>query len=291
MTVDVANDPGYILLLSCENKPGIVAAVSAHLYDGGFNIKESHQFDDSFSGRLFMRLQFDSVRDDVVSRDELADGFRSVGDRFQMEWSLQPAGLPMRVLIMVSRLGHCLNDLLYRASIGALPIDVPAIVSNHTDLESIAAHYGVPFHHIPVTPDTKAQAEERVLELIADQKVDLTVLARYMQVLSPQLCHALKGRAINIHHSMLPSFKGARPYHQAYERGVKLVGATAHYVTDELDEGPIIEQEVARVDHSMSIAQFTALGRDAECQALARAVRCHAESRVVVNGHRVVVFG
>jgi formyltetrahydrofolate deformylase len=290
MTSDDVQDPGYVLLLSCENRPGIVAAVSAHLYERGFNIKESHQFDDNSSGRLFMRLRFESVRDAEVSRDQLAADFLPVADRFQMEWSLEAANHRMRVLIMVSRFGHCLNDLLYRTSIGALRIDIPAIVSNHSDLKSLAAHYGIPFHHIPVTPDTKGQAEEQLVELMVDQKVDLTVLARYMQVLSPQLCHSLRGRAINIHHSMLPSFKGARPYHQAFERGVKLVGATAHYVTDELDEGPIIEQEVARVDHSMSIAEFTAQGRDAECRALARAVRWHTESRVVVNGRRTVVF-
>ncbi len=290
MTIDDANHPGYVLLLSCKNKPGIVAAVSAHLYDSGFNIEESHQFDDKFSGRLFMRLRFESVRAIGVSQEQVVEGFEPVADRFEMEWSLQLVDQRMRVLIMVSRFGHCLNDLLYRASTGALRIDVPAIVSNHPDLESLAAHYDIPFHHIPVTPDTKGDAEERVLKLIADERVDLTVLARYMQILSPELCRALIGRAINIHHSMLPSFKGARPYHQAHDRGVKMVGATAHYVTDELDEGPIIEQEIARVDHTMSIAEFTALGRDAECRALARAVRWHTENRVVANGHRTVVF-
>jgi formyltetrahydrofolate deformylase len=285
-----ARDRGLVLLLSCKNQPGIVAAISTHLYEAGYNIRASQQFDDVTSGRLFARLEFEPVDDQVVSAEQAAEGFAPVADRFQMEWSLQPADVRMRVLIMVSRYGHCLNDLLYRTSIGALRIEIPAIVSNHRDTEPLAAHYGIPFHHVPVTPETKPQAEGRLLELIAQEGVELTVLARYMQILSPELSHALSGRAINIHHSMLPSFKGARPYYQAFDRGVKMVGATSHYVTDDLDEGPIIDQEIARVDHTMNVAEITALGRDAECRALARAVRWHTESRVVVNGHRTVVF-
>jgi formyltetrahydrofolate deformylase len=213
-----------------------------------------------------------------------------VGDRFTMSWRLRPADQKSRMLIMVSRYGHCLNDLLYRASIGALNVEVCAVVSNHRDFERLSTNFGVPFHYLPVSADTKLEAEAQLLALIDEVAIDLVVLARYMQVLSNDACKQLEGRAINIHHSMLPSFKGARPYHQAYEHGVKLVGATAHYVTAELDEGPIIEQEVARVDHSMSAEQVTALGRDVECQALARAVRWHTESRVLLNGNRTVVF-
>jgi formyltetrahydrofolate deformylase len=207
-----------------------------------------------------------------------------------MTWRLLDAADKQRVLIMVSKFGHCLNDLLFRWSIGGLPIDVAAVVSNHRDFSRLAASYGVPFRHIPVTPETKLQAESGLLGLVADLDVDLVVLARYMQILSEGLCRELEGRVINIHHSMLPSFKGARPYQQAHARGVKLIGATAHYVTPGLDEGPIIEQEVARIDHSMTAEEVAAIGRDVECQALARAVRWHTESRVLLNGHRTIVF-
>ena len=281
---------GLVLLMSCKNQPGIVAALSTHLYEAGYNIRASQQFDDVASGRLIARLEFECVDHSEISVDEAAAGITPLAERFQMDWTLQPTDARMRVLIMVSRYGHCLNDLLYRTSIGALRIEIPAIVSNHRDLEPLAAHYGIPFHHVPVTPETKPQAEARLLELIAEEKIELTVLARYMQILSPELSHALSGKAINIHHSMLPSFKGARPYYQAFERGVKLVGATSHYVTDDLDEGPIIDQEVARVNHTMNVAEITALGRDAECRALAQAVRWHTENRVVLNGLRTVVF-
>ncbi len=285
-----APDRGLILTLSCKNQPGIVAAVSTHLFEGGFNIRASQQFDDPTSGRLFARLEFTPIDEREVSAEEAATGFTPITERFEMAWTLKRADTRMRVLIMVSRLGHCLNDLLYRTSIGALPIEIPAIVSNHKDLEPLAAHYGVPFHHVPISAQTKPEAERKLLDIIAEEKVELTVLARYMQILSPELSHELSGQAINIHHSMLPSFKGARPYFQAFDRGVKMVGATAHYVTDDLDEGPIIEQEIARVDHTMSVADLTALGRDAECRALAQAVRWHAESRVVINDRRSVVF-
>jgi formyltetrahydrofolate deformylase len=207
-----------------------------------------------------------------------------------MDWDLHDPAVRPRVLIMVSRFGHCLNDLLYRRETGTLPIDVAAIVSNHTDFAGLARWNNVPFHHVPVTPDTRGQAEDALRALLARYAVDLVVLARYMQVLSDELCAELAGRAINIHHSFLPSFKGARPYHQAHARGVKLIGATAHYVTAALDEGPIIEQEVARVDHSQRPEDLVAAGRDVECQALARAVRWHAEHRVLLNGDRTIVF-
>lgn len=290
MTINDADDRGFVLLLSCMNQPGIVAAISMHLFNSGFNIRASQQYDDPSSGRLFMRLQFESFKDSTMDLARVEQELSPIAQKFQMQWTLQPAEHRARVLVMVSRYGHCLNDLLYRTSIGALPIEIPAIVSNHPDLAGLAAQYDIPFVHVAVTRETKASAERQVLELIAKEKIELTVLARYMQILSPEMCRALSGRAINIHHSMLPSFKGVRPYHQAYERGVKLVGATAHYVTDDLDEGPIIEQEIARVDHTMTVAEITALGRDAECRALARAVRWHTENRVLLNEHRTVVF-
>lgn len=282
---------GFVLLLSCKNVPGIVAAVSDHLWQSNFNIAEGQQFDDTSSGYLFMRLRFDPVGDFAPSLQQVQDSFEPVARQFEMNWTLQESEHRERVLIMVSKFGHCLNDLLYRTAIGALNIDIAGVVSNHTDLESHARHYQVPFHHIPVSKDTKPEAEARLLELVEQENVDLVVLARYMQILSPDLSARLSGHTINIHHSMLPSFKGAQPYRQAKERGVKMVGATAHYVTDDLDEGPIIEQEIARIDHRMSTAEITALGRDAECQALARAVKWHTEDRVVINGQGTVVFG
>ena len=208
----------------------------------------------------------------------------------RITWRLHDATTPTRTLIMVSKFGHCLNDLLFRASAGALNIDIPAIVSNHRAMEPLADNYGIPFHHVPVTPQTKSEAEARLMELVEELDIDLVVLARYMQILSDDLCKRLDGRAINIHHSFLPSFKGARPYVQAHERGVKLVGATAHYVTPDLDEGPIIEQDVVRVDHSRDPDELVTMGRDVEAQVLARAVAWHSESRVLVNGNRTVVF-
>lgn len=283
-------DQGYVLLLSCKNGPGIVAAVSTHLFEHGFNIWASQQFDDPSSGRLSMRIEFGSVSNTDIDLERTRDNFAVIAEEFEMEWRLQPDDHRARVLIMVSRFGHCLNDLLYRVHIGALNVEVPAIVSNHRDFEGLADHYGIAFHHVPVSPESKTEAEEQLLEIIAKEQIDLTVLARYMQVLSPDLSRALRGRAINIHHSMLPSFKGARPYHQAHARGVKMVGATAHYVTDDLDEGPIIEQEIARVDHTMNTAEITELGRDAECLALWRAVRWHTENRIIINGQRTIVF-
>jgi formyltetrahydrofolate deformylase len=284
----------YVLTISCADVPGIVHAVSGFLADRGWTITQSQQFDDPQTEALFMRLQFSAAKGATMppglDAEWLRTEFAPVADRFAMTWRLGDTADRQRILLMVSRFGHCLNDLLFRWSIGALPVHVAAVVSNHPDFARLADSYGIPFHHVPVTAATKPEAEERLLSIIEDSRTDLVVLARYMQVLSADLCKELEGRAINIHHSMLPSFKGARPYTQAHARGVKLIGATAHYVTPDLDEGPIIEQEVARVDHSMSADEVAALGRDVECQALARAVRWHAENRVLLNGRRTIVF-
>ncbi|HEY2792683.1 MAG TPA: formyltetrahydrofolate deformylase [Micromonosporaceae bacterium] len=280
----------FILTLSCPDVPGIVFAVSRFLVEQGCNIEQSQQYGDPDSRTFFMRVQFGPIGGGPLDDTALRAEFGLVAARFGMSWRLVDASVRPRVLIMVSRFGHCLNDLLFRQSVGALGIETVAIVSNHSDFVPLAGAYGIPYHHIPVTPETKPAAEAELMRLISDNAVDLVVLARYMQVLSNDLCKQLEGRAINIHHSMLPSFKGARPYHQAHARGVKLIGATAHYVTADLDEGPIIEQEVARVDHAMTADEVTAAGRDVECQALARAVRWHAESRVLLNGARTVVF-
>jgi formyltetrahydrofolate deformylase len=274
-----------VLTLSCPDGPGIVHAVTGVIAGLGGNITESQQFGDPGTGLFHMRVQVESV-----DREALAPAFAPVADRFRMDWRLDVVGRPVRTLVLVSKAGHCLNDLLFRQRSGLLPIDVPAIVGNHTDLAPLADFYGVPFHHVPVTADTKPEAEARLLALVEELDVELVVLARYMQVLSDDLCRRLAGRMINIHHSFLPSFKGARPYAQAHDRGVKLIGATAHYVTAELDEGPIIEQDVERVDHSMDVQELVGIGQDIEAQVLARAVRWHAEHRVLLDGHRTVVF-
>jgi formyltetrahydrofolate deformylase len=281
-----ADGRSWILVLSCPDRPGIVHAVTGVLAGLGGNITESQQFGDQGSGLFHMRVQVDVP----VSGDELRDAFSPVAQQFSMRWRLDRLGRPVRTMVMVSRAGHCLNDLLFRQRSGLLPIDVPAIVGNHTDLAPLADFYGVPFHHVPVTPDTKADAEAKTLQLVEELDIELVVLARYMQVLSDDLCRRLEGRVINIHHSFLPSFKGARPYAQAHDRGVKLIGATAHYVTAALDEGPIIEQDVERVDHTMTVPQLVGIGQDVEAQVLARAVRWHAEHRVLLDGHRTVVF-
>ncbi|MFD4788822.1 formyltetrahydrofolate deformylase [Streptomyces sp. NPDC058459] len=285
--VDTTADQ-YVLTLSCPDKKGIVHAVSSYLFMTGCNIEDSQQFGDHDTGLFFMRVHFSA--DAPVTLDKLRASFAAIGDSFRMDWQISRGDEKMRVVLMVSRFGHCLNDLLFRAGIGALPVEIAAVVSNHTDFQELVGSYGIPFHHIPVTRDTKAQAEARVLELVREEQVELVVLARYMQVLSDGLCKELSGRIINIHHSFLPSFKGAKPYHQAHERGVKLIGATAHYVTADLDEGPIIEQEVERVGHDSTPDQLVAIGRDVECQALARAVKWHAERRILLNGRRTVVF-
>ncbi|WP_369368738.1 formyltetrahydrofolate deformylase [Streptomyces sp. CG4] len=279
----------FVLTLSCPDRAGLVHAVTTYLVAHSGNILESQQFDDRLQDRFFMRVHFD-VSDPGVSLEDLRTGFGPVAEAHRITWQLHDASTPTRTLIMVSKFGHCLNDLLFRKSTGALNIEIPAIVSNHRDFEPLAQNYGIPFHHIPVTRQTKAEAEARLLQLVEELDIDLVVLARYMQILSDDLCKRLDGRAINIHHSFLPSFKGARPYVQAHERGVKLVGATAHYVTPDLDEGPIIEQGVVRVRHSHTPDELVTLGRDVEAQVLAHAVKWHSESRVLVNGHCTVVF-
>ncbi len=291
MTANIARSrhPEFVLTIACPDRPGIVFAVSSFLVQHSGNILESQQFDDRLENRFFMRVHFE-VFDEAATLENLRAAFAQVSTAHSMSWHLWEADAKYRTLVMVSKFGHCLNDLLYRQSTGALQIEVPAIVSNHPDLEPLAASYGIPFHHIPVTRDNKPEAEAEVLALADSLGVHLVVLARYMQVLSDDACKALEGRAINIHHSFLPSFKGARPYQQAFERGVKLVGATAHYVTPDLDEGPIIEQDVLRVDHSLNGRQLMDAGRDVESQVLSRAVRWHAESRVLLNGARTVVF-
>jgi formyltetrahydrofolate deformylase len=285
-SVEIAAD--FVLTLTCPDQPGIVHAVSGFLVDAGGNIVQSQQYGDAETGRFFMRVQFETAH--PREADGLRAAFDDVARAFAMGWELWPAGAPYRTLIMVSKFDHCLTDLLYRWSSGSLQIDIPAIVSNHRDFEALAGTYGIPFHHIPVTSDTKADAEQQLLRLVDELGIHLVVLARYMQVLSDDACKALSGRAINIHHSFLPSFKGARPYHQAHARGVKLIGATAHYVTSDLDEGPIIEQEVIRVDHARTAAQFVQMGRDVEGRTLAQAVQWHAEHRVLLDGTRTVVF-
>src|SRR5690349_23347043 len=278
----------YVLTLSCPDKQGIVHAVSSYLFMTGCNIEDSQQFGDHDTGLFFMRVHFSA--EEPVTVDKLRASFAAIGDSFQMDWQLNRADEKMRILLMVSKFGHCLNDLLFRARTGALPVEIAGVVSNHTDFAELVASYNIPFHHIPVTKDTKAQAEAQVLELVRSEGVELVVLARYMQVLSDDLCKQLSGRIINIHHSFLPSFKGAKPYHQAYARGVKRVGATAHYVTADLDEGPIIEQDVVRVDHRMTPEDLVRAGEEVESRVLARAVRWHCESRVLLNGDRTVVF-
>lgn len=275
---------GHILTLSCPDRPGIVHAVSGFLLEHGGNILEAGQFDDRDTGLFFMRVHFSAPGADFAS------AFAPVAERFGMRFRFADAARPMPTLILVSQLGHCLNDLLFRWRSGLLPIDIRAIVSNHRDFYRLAASYDIPFHHVPVSSATKPQAEARLMEIVDAEGVELVVLARYMQILSAGLCDRLEGRAINIHHSFLPSFKGARPYQQAHDRGVKLIGATAHYVTTDLDEGPIIEQDVARVDHSMDVPTLTAIGRDVENVVLARALKWHAEHRILLNGSKTVIF-
>ena len=279
----------FVLVLVCPDRPGIVHAVSGFLVRHGGNIRESQQFGDPLVGRFFMRIDF-AVADHSVDVSALRADFQAVAAEFAMEFEIWEAAAPYRTLIMVSKHLHCLNDLLFRTSTGSLQIEIPAVVSNHPDAGDLVRSYGLDFHHIPVTPDTKPEAERQLRGLVHDLDIDLVVLARYMQVLSDDLCRHLSGRAINIHHSFLPSFKGAKPYHQAFDRGVKLVGATAHYVTGDLDEGPIIEQDVMRVDHAHAQDQLVSAGRDVEAQVLSRAVRWHSQSRVLLNGTRTVVF-
>jgi formyltetrahydrofolate deformylase len=279
--------PVYILTLSCPDRLGLVHAVSGFLLERGGNIEEAAQYNDADTGLFFMRVQFACGQ---LTQEDLQTQLHLFAQPFQMNWRLHARAQPMRTVIMVSKEGHCLNDLLFRWKSGLLPVDIRAIISNHREFYQLAASYNVPFHHLPVTAATKAQAEAKQYEIIQDEGAELVVLARYMQVLSDDLCRKLSGSAINIHHSFLPSFKGAKPYYQAHDRGVKLIGATAHYVTADLDEGPIIEQDVARVDHSKTVEDLTTLGRDTESQVLARAVKWHSEHRVLINGHKTVIF-
>ncbi|MBA3773758.1 MAG: formyltetrahydrofolate deformylase [Ramlibacter sp.] len=277
----------YILTLSCPDRPGIVHAVSGFLLERGGNIEEAAQYNDHDTGLFFMRVRFACGQ---LTFEDLKLHLKFFAEPFGMAWKLHATREPMRAVILVSKEGHCLNDLLFRWKSGLLPLEIAAIVSNHRDFYQLAASYNVPFHHIPVTAGTKAQAEAKQYEIIEAEKAELVVLARYMQILSDEMCARLGGRAINIHHSFLPSFKGAKPYYQAHDRGVKLIGATAHYVTAALDEGPIIEQDVARVDHSKTVEDLTTIGRDTESLVLARAVKWHSEYRVLVNGHKTVIF-
>ncbi|MFD1795694.1 formyltetrahydrofolate deformylase [Paracoccus aurantiacus] len=277
-----------VLTVTCPTRRGIVAAISAFLADNGCNITDSAQFDDLEAGRFFMRVSF---RDEEAQGIEaLREGFAPVSEAFSMDASIHDATRRMRVLLMVSSFGHCLNDILYRWRIGALPIDIVGVVSNHMTYQKLVVNHDIPFHHIRVTKDNKPEAEARLMEVIAESGAELVVLARYMQILSDRLCREMSGRIINIHHSFLPSFKGANPYKQAYERGVKLIGATAHYVTADLDEGPIIEQDTVRVTHAQSPSDYVSLGRDVEAQVLARAIHAHIHHRVFQNGGKTVVF-
>ncbi|POS68950.1 formyltetrahydrofolate deformylase [Diaporthe helianthi] len=276
----------YILTLSCPDKPGIVHSVTSVLASNNVNIIDLQQFSDPVSNKFFMRVHFGPT----PAVDTLRAPFQALAAEIQMDYEIRPVAQKTRVLIMVSKIGHCLNDLLFRAKTGQLRIEVPVIVSNHPEFEPLARSYGIEFHHLPVTKDTKSQQEGQILELVRKHNIELVVLARYMQVLSPMLCEAMSGKIINIHHSFLPSFKGAKPYHQAYERGVKIIGATAHFVTADLDEGPIIEQRVARVDHSMSPNDLVEEGSNVESQVLAAAVKWVAERRVFLNVTKTVVF-
>lgn len=280
----------YILTLSCQDTRGIVAAVTGFLASHDGFIIESTQFGDPSTCRFFMRVQFSSGQA-TPAGDDLRKRFAAeVADKFAMEWDIADAGKKARVVILVSKQLHCLNDLLHRYRTGQLAMEIPAVISNHNDARGIVEWHGIPFHHLPIEAGDKASQEKQIRGLIDGQRADVVVLARYMQILSPELSAHLRGRAINIHHSFLPSFKGAKPYHQAYERGVKLIGATAHYVTDALDEGPIIEQEVARVDHSYSPEALTLMGQDLEALALTRALKYQLEHRVLLNGAKTVVF-
>jgi formyltetrahydrofolate deformylase len=284
------NRNSFVLKISCPATTGIVAAVSTYLADHGCYISEMAQFDDDFSGKFFMRAVFRINTDSSHAPQAVQNGFVMVAERFAMEWTMHSTEQPMRVLLMVSKYDHCLNDLLYRHRKRELDMSITAIVSNHLDLRNMAEREGIRFIYQPVTPQTKAQQEVELLRIVEETQTELVVLARYMQILSDSTCEILSGRAINIHHSFLPGFKGAKPYHQAWERGVKLIGATAHYVTSDLDEGPIIEQEVQRVDHTYLPEDLVATGRDTETVALSKAVKYHIEHRVFLNGSRAVVF-
>lgn len=278
----------HVLTVSCRSTRGIVAAISGYLAEKGCNIVDSSQFDDVDTGNFFMRVTF--ISEENVGEEEIESGFAPIGEKFGMVYKFHDSAERMKVLLMVSRFGHCLNDLLYRWKIGALPIDIVGVVSNHFDYQKVVVNHDIPFHHIPVTKANKAEAEARLMQVVEESNAELIVLARYMQVLSDAVCKKMSGRIINIHHSFLPSFKGANPYKQAYQRGVKLIGATAHYVTEDLDEGPIIEQDLARITHAQSPDDYVSIGRDVESQVLARAIHAHIHHRVFMNGNRTIVF-
>ena len=278
----------YVLTVTCKSTRGIVAAISNYLAEKGCNIVDSSQFDDLESDKFFMRISFISEAGTEIA--EIVDQFAPVAKKFDMEHQFYEGDKRTKVLLMVSRFGHCLNDLLYRWKIGALPIDIVGVVSNHFDYQKVIVNHDIPFHHIKVTKENKPQAEARLMEVVEQSGAELIVLARYMQVLSDAVCKKMSGRIINIHHSFLPSFKGANPYKQAFERGVKLIGATAHYVTADLDEGPIIEQDVARITHAQSAEDYVSIGRDVESQVLARAVHAHIHHRTFMNGNKTIVF-
>ncbi|MAL79137.1 MAG: formyltetrahydrofolate deformylase [Sneathiella sp.] len=278
----------FALTVKCRTTRGIVAAISGFLADNGCNITDSAQFDDQETGNFFMRISFQS--ETGASLAALQDGFSVIGDSFKMEYDFHDEAEKMKVVIMVSRFGHCLNDLLYRWRIGALPIDIVAVISNHLDYQKLVVNHDIPFHLIRVTKENKAEAEAAQMAVVEETGAELIVLARYMQILSDDMCRKMPGRIINIHHSFLPSFKGANPYKQAFERGVKLIGATSHYVTGDLDEGPIIEQDIIRVSHAQSPADYVSLGRDVESQVLSRAIHAHIHRRVFINGNKTVVF-
>ena len=285
MSIKEAN---YVLLISCEDRKGIVAAVANSIASQDCNIVESSQFGDSPTGQFFMRIAL--AVPEVLTIDRFTQAFTPVATAYRLDWQLHDLKCKLRAMIMVSQGGHCLNDLLYRTSTGRLPMEVTSIVSNHTTWQRRAEHEGIAFHHLPITPQNKAEQEAHLLVLIEQQQVDLIILARYMQVLSDDVCRRLDGRVINIHHSFLPGFKGAKPYHRAYERGVKMVGATAHYVTADLDEGPIITQDVSIVDHADSVDDLIAQGQETESRALSRAVKAHLEHRILLCGSRTVLF-
>jgi formyltetrahydrofolate deformylase len=282
-------EPTFSLLLVCPDRKGIVAAVASFLSDHDASIVEAKQFNDQLTRRFYMRAVFTAVGPKFIAIEELRGKFATLASAYEMTWQIEDTAQRVRVLIAVSKLDHCLQDLLFRWRSGVLPVDIVGVVSNHPDLRSLVEWHQIPFHHLPVTAETRSQQEAQILELMSRYKVDLLVLARYMQILSNDMCRSLSGRCINIHHSFLPSFKGARPYHQAYARGVKIIGATAHYVTQDLDEGPIIEQAVERVGHEHTPERFQEIGRDLEAIVLARAVRWHAERRILLDGQRSVI--
>lgn len=280
----------FVLTVSCPEANGIVRAVSDFLFQRGATISDAAQHRDPVLDRFFMRVEFEEAEADLPGTEKLDEDFTEIGLHFAMQWNFYDLAVKPKVLMAVSKHGHCLNDILHRWSSGVLPADIVGVVSNHEDLRGITEWYGIDYHYLPVTANNKDAQEDEVLRIIAAKKVDLLALARYMQILSPKMCEVMAGRAINIHHSFLPGFKGANPYRQAYMRGVKIIGATAHYVTTDLDEGPIIEQAVEKIDHNFDIDELVQIGRDAECAAFARAVKWHCEHRIIVNGNKTVVF-